>query len=94
MFICVYLRNLRPDHSGVKSRCLTQSCKARKLPFQYRDRFGRLLIAQAIVEPMKFLTADVLLHHRSVLVITVPKGRMKEYSSIKDRKSLLFCGGV
>jgi len=33
------------------------------------------LIAQALAEPMNFLTADTVLAQYSELVITVPKGR-------------------
>lgn len=39
-----------------------------KLPFHHRDPFDRLLVAQAITEPMNFLTADPQLKSYSELV--------------------------
>ena len=45
------------------------------LLLHHRDPFDRLLIAQALTEPMKFLTTDTLLEQYSELVITVPKGK-------------------
>lgn len=42
-----------------------------KLPPVHGDPFDRLLIAQAIVEPMQFLTADARLSAYSHLVIAV-----------------------
>lgn len=39
-----------------------------KLPDIHRDPFDRMLIAQAISEPLRFLTADVLLGQYSELV--------------------------
>lgn len=40
-----------------------------RLPLIHRDPFDRLLIAQAISEPLKFLTADMLLAEYSELII-------------------------
>jgi len=40
-----------------------------KLPDIHRDPFDRLLIAQAMTEPLKFLTADVLLAQYSELIV-------------------------
>jgi len=51
------------------------AAKVHELPFHHRDPFDRLLIAQALAEPMNFLTADTVLAQYSELVITVPKGR-------------------
>jgi PIN domain nuclease of toxin-antitoxin system len=51
------------------------AAKVHELPFHHRDPFDRLLIAQALTEPMKFLTTDTLLEQYSELVITVPKGK-------------------
>lgn len=48
------------------------------LPLLHRDPFDRLLIAQAISEPMRFLTADSLLAKYSEMVMTVPKGSCKQ----------------
>jgi PIN domain nuclease of toxin-antitoxin system len=42
-----------------------------KLPLYHRDPFDRLLIAQAIVEPVRFYTADLLLPPYSELVTLV-----------------------
>lgn len=43
----------------------------RNLPDLHRDPFDRLLIAQALCEPLRFMTADVQLAAYSDLVITV-----------------------
>lgn len=48
------------------------------LPLLHRDPFDRLLIAQAISEPMRFLTADSILEKYSEMVMTVPKGSCKQ----------------
>lgn len=45
--------------------------KTYDLPPYHRDPFDRLLIAQAICEPLKLLTADKLLARYSELIITV-----------------------
>jgi PIN domain nuclease of toxin-antitoxin system len=42
-----------------------------RLPLVHRDPFDRLLIAQAIVEPMRFVTADAQLKAYSELVIAI-----------------------
>ena len=47
------------------------AAKVYELPLHHRDPFDRLLIAQAIVEPMRFLTADSVLEQYSELVMTV-----------------------
>lgn len=44
---------------------------AGSLPLLHRDPFDRLLIAQAIVEPMRFVTADAQLKAYSELVIVI-----------------------
>ncbi len=44
------------------------------LPLLHRDPFDRLLLAQAVSEPMRFLTADGFLAKYSEMVLTVPKG--------------------
>ena len=41
---------------------------AASLPEYHRDPFGRMLIAQAMSEPLKLLTADGLLRQYSELV--------------------------
>lgn len=42
-----------------------------RLPLIHRDPFDRLLIAQTISEPLKFLTADKLLAEYSELVVAI-----------------------
>jgi PIN domain nuclease of toxin-antitoxin system len=44
---------------------------AAKLPLLHRDPFDRMLVAQAITEPMRLLTADAQLSAYSELVILV-----------------------
>lgn len=48
------------------------AAKVHELPLYHRDPFDRLLIAQALVEPMRLLTADSVLAQYSELVLTVP----------------------
>ncbi len=43
------------------------------LPLHHRDPFDRILVAQAICEPMRFLTADGLLGRYTDLVLAVAK---------------------
>ena len=50
--------------------------KVHELPLHHRDPFDRLLIAQAMVEPMRFLTADSVLAQYSELVKTVTSGKI------------------
>ena len=50
------------------------AAKVYELPLYHRDPFDRLLIAQALSEPMRFLTADSQLEQYSELVMRVPKG--------------------
>jgi PIN domain nuclease of toxin-antitoxin system len=42
-----------------------------KLPLHHRDPFDRLLVAQALIEPMRLYTADPLLPPYSELVMLV-----------------------
>ncbi len=44
---------------------------AGKLPLLHRDPFDRLLVAQAITEPMRLLTADARLAAYSEMIITI-----------------------
>jgi len=48
------------------------AAKVHELPLYHRDPFDRLLIAQALVETMRLLTADSVLAQYSELVMTVP----------------------
>ena len=49
----------------------THSLKLITLPLHHRDPFDRILIAQAISEPLHFLTADKLLAQYSELVVLI-----------------------
>lgn len=42
-----------------------------RLPMHHHDPFDRLLIAQALAEPLKLLTADAMLGRYTDLVVTV-----------------------
>ncbi|MGI4944595.1 MAG: twitching motility protein PilT [Janthinobacterium lividum] len=42
-----------------------------ELPLYHRDPFDRLLVAQAIVGPMRLLTVDAVLAQHSELVMLV-----------------------
>ena len=52
------------------------AAKVHELPLYHRDPFDRLLIAQALTEPMKFLTADSMLKQYSELVIMAPRKKI------------------
>lgn len=52
------------------------AAKVHELPLYHRDPFDRLLIAQTLTEPMRFLTADSILKQYSELVIMVPRGKI------------------
>ncbi len=43
-----------------------------RLPMHHNDPFDRLLLAQALHEPLKLVTADALLTHYSDIVVLVP----------------------
>ncbi len=47
-----------------------------ELPLHHRDPFDRLLIAQALSEPLRLLTADRILGQYSDLVLTVQRPRI------------------
>jgi PIN domain nuclease of toxin-antitoxin system len=59
--------------SGFQEIAITarHAAKVYNLPLYHRDPFDRLLIAQAISEPLKLLTADKVLARYSELVMTV-----------------------
>ncbi len=46
------------------------------LPLYHRDPFDRLLIAQALSEPLRFLTADSILCQYSELVMKIPVNKI------------------
>jgi len=46
------------------------AAKVHELPLYHRDPFDRMLIAQALSEPLRLLTADGMLSRYSELVIT------------------------
>jgi len=61
------------EAAGLKELAVTNrhAAAAGKLPLLHRDPFDRLLIAQAMTEPMRLLTADAQLAVYSELVITI-----------------------
>jgi len=61
------------SQSGFQEIAITarHAAKTYDLPSYHRDPFDRLLIAQAICEPLKLLTADQILTRYSELVIIV-----------------------
>jgi len=47
-----------------------------RLPMHHTDPFDRLLVAQALVEPLRLLTADALLcKYSGIVVLLEPSGR-------------------
>jgi PIN domain nuclease of toxin-antitoxin system len=44
---------------------------AARLPLNHSDPFDRLLVAQAVIEPLRLLTADAVLARYSDLVVLV-----------------------
>jgi len=62
------------EESGFRELMISSrhAAKVHELPLYHRDPFDRLLIAQALTEPMKFLTADSMLEQYSELVMMVP----------------------
>ena len=63
------------EQSGFQELIISagHAAKVYDLPHYHRDPFDRLLIAQAIYEPLHLLTADKLLSRYSDLVITVKR---------------------
>lgn len=49
----------------------TQAAIATELPAIHRDPFDRMLVAQAISEPLRLLTSDEILKHYSELIYIV-----------------------
>ena len=66
------------EESGLRELMISakHAAKVYELPLYHRDPFDRLLIAQALTEPMRFLTADSVLEQYSELVIMVPRGKI------------------
>lgn len=62
------------SQSGFRELTITarHAAKVSELPLYHRDPFDRLLIAQAISEPLRLLSADTVLRQYSELVMTVP----------------------
>lgn len=50
---------------------IEHACAAEKLPWHHKDPFDRMLVAQALSEPLRLLTADRKLGPYSDLVIVV-----------------------
>ena len=61
------------EESGFKELAITarHAATIEALPLHHRDPFDRLLVAQAISEPMRLMTADAMLTRYSELVILV-----------------------
>jgi PIN domain nuclease of toxin-antitoxin system len=61
------------DAAGINELQITRqhAMAVARLPHLHRDPFDRLLIAQAITEPMRLLTADPQLAAYSELILTV-----------------------
>ena len=61
------------DQSGFHELAISgrHTAKVYELPLHHRDPFDRLLIAQAIFEPLRFLTADKSLSRYTELVMTI-----------------------
>lgn len=61
------------DQSGFRELVISarHAAAVHELPFHHRDPFDRLLIAQALTEPLRLLTADSVLGQYSELVMTV-----------------------
>jgi len=66
------------EESGFRELMISSrhAAKVHELPLYHRDPFDRLLIAQALAEPMKFLTADSMLEQYSELVMMVPRKKI------------------
>ena len=66
------------EESGFRELMISSrhAAKVHELKLYHRDPFDRLLIAQALTEPMRFLTADSMLEQYSELVIMVPRGKI------------------
>jgi PIN domain nuclease of toxin-antitoxin system len=61
------------DAAGIKELPMTRqhAITVSRLPLLHRDPFDRMIVAQAISEPMRLLTADAWLGPYSELVICV-----------------------
>jgi PIN domain nuclease of toxin-antitoxin system len=65
------------EQSGFRALAISADHAAMvyELPFHHRDPFDRLLIAQALSEPLRLLTTDKMLSQYSDLVITTQRQR-------------------
>ena len=66
------------EESGFRELMISakHAAKVHELPLYHRDPFDRLLIAQALTEPMRFLTADSVLEQYSELVMMIPREKI------------------
>lgn len=66
------------EQSGFKELAISarHAAMVHDLPFHHRDPFDRLLIAQALAEPLRLLTADRTLGQYSDLVITTQRSKI------------------
>jgi len=65
------------EQSGFKELAISarHAAAVHELPLYHRDPFDRILIAQTLSEPLRFLTADKTLGQYSDLVITTQRLR-------------------
>jgi PIN domain nuclease of toxin-antitoxin system len=65
------------EQSGFKELAISarHAAMVHDLPLHHRDPFDRLLIAQALSEPLRLLTADKALSQYSDLIITIQRQR-------------------
>ena len=65
------------NQSGFQNLAISarHAAKVYDLPLYHRDPFDRLLIAQALSEPLQLLTADRILEQYSDLVMMMPVKR-------------------
>lgn len=53
-----FLKSIKNGGLGVLNITVNHACQVSNLPDHHKDPFGRMLIAQSIVEPMRLLTHD------------------------------------
>ena len=66
------------DQSGFSELVISarHAAMVHQLPLHHRDPFDRMLVAQALSEPLRLLTSDRMLSQYSELVMTVQSPRI------------------
>jgi len=66
------------DQSGFRELVISarHAAMVHQLPLHHRDPFDRMLVAQALSEPLRLLTSDRMLSQYSELVMTVQSPRI------------------